>query len=92
MFKPLEWSFNRNLKREAYVKLLVNKESRKVEGFHILAPNAGDVTQGVGIAMQCGVTKEVLDQTVGIHPTVAEDVIGLKFTKEENPDATKGGC
>jgi len=29
---------------------------------------------------------------VGIHPTIAEDVIGLKYTKEENPDASKGGC
>jgi hypothetical protein len=42
--------------------------------------------------MKCGVTKEILDSTVGIHPTIAEDVIGLHFTKEENPDAVKGGC
>ena len=46
----------------------------------------------MGIAMKCGVTKELLDSTVGIHPTVAEDVIGLQYTKEENPDASKGGC
>lgn len=61
-------------------------------GFHILAPNAGEITQGVAIAVKCGVTKEQLDSTVGIHPTVAEDAIGLKFTKEDNPDAKKTGC
>ena len=42
--------------------------------------------------MKCGVTKDILDSTIGIHPTVAEDVIGLKYTKEENPDAKKSGC
>lgn len=42
--------------------------------------------------MKCGVTKSQLDSCVGIHPTIAEDCIGLRYTKEENPDATKGGC
>ena len=42
--------------------------------------------------MKCGVNKELLDSCVGIHPTIAEDVIGLSYTKEDNPDAQKGGC
>ena len=37
--------------------------------------------------MKCGVTKELLDSCVGIHPTIAEDCIGLQYTKEDNPDA-----
>ena len=37
-------------------------------------------------------TKELLDSCVGIHPTIAEDAIGLKYTKEENPNASKTGC
>lgn len=41
-------------------------------GFHYLGPNAGEVTQGFGTAMKCGVTKEQLDSTIGIHPTCAE--------------------
>lgn len=41
-------------------------------GFHYLGPNAGEVTQGFGVAMKCGVTKEQLDGTIGIHPTCAE--------------------
>jgi len=93
-FKPLEWAYNKaRPEPDSYVKVLVNKaDNNKVVGFHICSPNAGEVTQGVGIAMKCGVTKELLDSCVGIHPTVAEDCIGLQYTKEENPDASKGGC
>lgn len=93
-FKPLEWSYNKiRPEGDCYVKVLVNKlDNERVVGFHICSPNAGEITQGIGIAMKCGVTKSLLDSCVGIHPTIAEDVIGLKFTKEENPEAKKGGC
>lgn len=68
-------------------------DNGKIVGFHILAPNAGDITQGVGIAMKGQhFNKEQLDACVGIHPTVAEDIIGLDKTKAEEPDATKGSC
>lgn len=88
-FRPLEWAYNKGRPEgDCYVKVLVNKaDNERVVGFHICAPNAGEITQGLGIAMKCGVTKELLDSCVGIHPTIAEDCIGLKFTKEENPDA-----
>ena len=93
-FQPLEWQYNkaRPEGHQCYVKVLVTKADNKVVGFHICAPNAGEITQGIGIAMKCGMTKEQLDSCVGIHPTVAEDCIGLKETKEDNPDASKGGC
>lgn len=93
-FKPLEWALNKaRPEGDSYVKVLVNKlDDDRVVGFHICAPNAGEVTQGIAVAIKCGVTKKKLDSTVGIHPTVAEDMIGLKYTKEETPDASKGGC
>lgn len=75
------------------MKVLVNKaDSGRVVGFHICAPNAGEINQGIGVAFKCGLTKAQLDSCVGIHPTTAEECIGLRFTKEDNPDATKGGC
>ena len=43
----------------------------RVVGYHILAPNAGEITQGIAVAMKCGLTKEQLDATVGLNPTVA---------------------
>jgi thioredoxin reductase (NADPH) len=69
-----------------------NKDKQRVIGFHILAPNAGEITQGIAVAMKCGVTKEIIDSTVGIQPTVAEDVLGLNFTKEDDGDVSKSGC
>jgi thioredoxin reductase (NADPH) len=72
---------------------LVNKtDSNRVVGFHVCAPNAGEITQGVAIGYKMGMTKEQMDSVVGIHPTAAEEVVGLHLTKEENPDATKTGC
>ena len=44
----------------------------KVVGFHYLGPNAGEVTQGFGIALKMGATKDDFDNLVGIHPTTAE--------------------
>jgi thioredoxin reductase (NADPH) len=95
-FKPLEWAYDKTVgegKRTCYTKVICNKaDSNRVLGFHICAPNAGEITQGVAIGFKCNFTKEQLDSVVGIHPTVAEEVIGLKYTKEENPDASKTGC
>lgn len=41
-------------------------------GFHLLGPNAGEITQGFAAAMKCGLTKQLLDDTIGIHPTCGE--------------------
>ncbi len=59
-FKPLEWNYNKFREGgSCYVKVICNKaDNYRVVGFHILAPNAGEVTQGLGIAMKCGVTKD----------------------------------
>ena len=96
-FKPLEWSFHKfdavAETERCYVKVLVNKaDKNRVVGFHICSPNAGEITQGVGIGFKCGMTFEQMNSVVGIHPTVAEDMIGLEKTKEKDPDAEKTGC
>ena len=61
-FKPLEWELNKkaaNGKRTGYCKVIVNKlDNNRVVGFHICAPNAGEITQGVAIGYKCGMTKE----------------------------------
>lgn len=45
----------------------------------------------MAVAMKCGVTKQILDSTVGIHPTIAEEFTLLTTTKEEG-DGKKEGC
>lgn len=67
-------------------------DSDRVVGFHLLGPNAGEVTQAVGIAMKMGVTKDQWDSVVGIHPTMAEDILNLDKNKEEHGEAEKGNC
>lgn len=92
-FQPLEWQYNKErVGGDCYVKVLVNVPTDAVVGFHILCPNAGEITQGIGIAFKCGLTKAALDNTVGIHPTVAEEVCNLRFTKEDDGEVVKGGC
>lgn len=72
-FTPLEWNINPDNEETGYLKIIVNlQDNNRVIGFHIVAPNAGEITQGIAVAMKCGLTKEQLDDTVGIHPTVAE--------------------
>ncbi|VIO87328.1 Uncharacterized protein BM_BM17943 [Brugia malayi] len=42
-------------------------------GFHILTPNAGEITQGFAIALKFDAKKADFDRLIGIHPTVAEE-------------------
>lgn len=95
-FTPLEWQTNKMTasgERTCYVKVICHKfDQNRVVGYHICAPNAGEITQGIAMAIKCGLTKELMDSTVGIHPTVAEDSIGLEFTKETHADVKKSGC
>ena len=72
-FKPLEWSVAKKPDGVCYIKMITDlKNNEKVIGFHILTPNAGEILQGVAVAMRAGATKEMFDDTIGIHPTVAE--------------------
>jgi thioredoxin reductase (NADPH) len=61
--------------------VVVNKaDQNRVVGIHFLGPHAGEVTQGFAVAILKGITKEDLDYTVGIHPTMAE----VKFSPFRN--------
>jgi thioredoxin reductase (NADPH) len=64
----------------------------RVLGLHILGPNAGEVAQGFGTAMWLGLSYRDLVRTVGIHPTVAEEVVGVSVTKRSGSSIAKGGC
>lgn len=61
-------------------------------GAHYTGPNAGEVIQGMAIALKAGATKRIFDQTVGIHPTCAEEFTTLKVTKASGAAPEKTGC
>jgi len=95
-FQPLESTLpgvHATEKTSCYMKVLTLKKDRhRVVGFHVLAPNAGEITQTVAVAIRCGATKEDLDGTVGIHPTIAEQLTTLEVTKGSGKSAAKSGC
>jgi len=43
-----------------------------------VGPEAGEIIQGVAIAMKAGATKAIFDATVGIHPTAAEEFVTMR--------------
>lgn len=93
LFKPLEWNFLKTHARDScYCKVVVTKSDRKVRGIHMVCPNAGEIIQAYTTVVQFGLTYEQMRQMVAIHPTVAEEVLLLEFTKKENPSAEKGNC
>lgn len=76
-FRPMQTAFAGRSDR-VLMKLVVSKETRKVLGCHIVAPNAGEMIQLAGIAMKMGATKEDFDRTVAVHPTMSEEIVTMR--------------
>uniref|UniRef100_A0A8C3YU99 Thioredoxin reductase 1, cytoplasmic n=2 Tax=Catagonus wagneri TaxID=51154 RepID=A0A8C3YU99_9CETA len=92
-FWPLEWTIPSRDNNKCYAKIVCNvKDNERVVGFHILGPNAGEVTQGFAAALKCGLTKDQLDSTIGIHPVCAEVFTTLSVTKRSGGNILQAGC
>jgi glutathione reductase (NADPH) len=61
-----------------FMKLVVERVSQKVVGAHMIGADAGEVIQGIAIAVKLGATKAQFDATIGIHPTAAEEFVVLR--------------
>lgn len=77
LFTPMKHTLT-GKDEKTLMKLIVDPASDRVVGFHMVGPDAGETTQGVGIAMKCGATKAQFDATVGIHPTAAEEFVTMR--------------
>ena len=92
-YKPLEWTVPHRGDNACYAKLVCNiADNMRVVGLHICGPNAGEITQGFALGMKLGATKADFDNTVGIHPTTAEEFCTLATTKRSGDSAEKSGC
>lgn len=60
------------------VKLIVDQQSDKVLGCHVVGEGAGEIIQMAAIAMGMGATKADFDRTVAVHPTAAEELVTLR--------------
>ncbi len=61
-----------------FMKLVVDAASQRVVGAHMLGPDAGEIIQGIAIAIKLGATKAQFDATIGIHPTAAEEFVTMR--------------
>ena len=66
------------LDEKTFMKLLVDAATGKVVGCHMVGADAGEIIQGIGIAIKAGATKEDFDNTIGIHPTAAEEFVTMR--------------
>uniref|UniRef100_A0A8C1V6T8 thioredoxin-disulfide reductase (NADPH) n=1 Tax=Cyprinus carpio TaxID=7962 RepID=A0A8C1V6T8_CYPCA len=78
LFWPLEFTVPGRDNNRCYAKIICNK--------------LDNVRHGFGAAMKCGITKDQLDNTIGIHPTCAEIFTTMEVTKSSGGDITQSGC
>lgn len=76
-FKPMKHTIS-GRDEQTFMKIIVDTASDRVVGVHMLGPDAGEITQGIAIAMRAGATKAVFDSTIGIHPTAAEEFVTMR--------------
>jgi glutathione reductase (NADPH) len=76
-FKPMKNTLSGREER-TLMKLVVDARSDRVLGCHMLGPDAPEIIQGLAVAVKCGATKRQFDQTVGIHPSAAEEFVTMR--------------
>jgi len=76
-FRALKHSMGEATEK-SFMKLVVERAGQRVVGAHMLGPEAGEIIQGVAIAVKLGATKAQFDATIGIHPTAAEEFVTMR--------------
>jgi len=76
-FRPMKHTIS-GRDEQTFMKLIVDKASDRVVGVHMMGPDAGEIIQGIAIALRAGATKAVFDSTIGIHPTAAEEFVTMR--------------
>jgi glutathione reductase (NADPH) len=76
-FRPMSHSFP---KKDTFTvfKIIVDTATDKVVGVHLATDSAGEIMQGVAVAVKMGATKADFDATIGIHPTSAEELVTMR--------------
>ena len=76
-FKPMKHTLSGRDER-TLMKLIVRRSDDRVVGAHMVGPDAGEIIQGIAVAMTAGATKAHFDSTIGIHPTAAEEFVTMR--------------
>ena len=75
-FRPLKATLSGNGGR-TLMKLVVDQESGRVVGCHMVGDDAAEIIQGIAIAVKCGASKTQFDATMAIHPTASEEFVTM---------------
>lgn len=76
-FRPMKLTLTGDQER-TLMKLVVDSDTDRVLGCHMVGPEAGEIMQGIAVALKAGATKQLFDETLGIHPTAAEEFVTLR--------------
>jgi glutathione reductase (NADPH) len=76
-FRPMKNMFSARPERGLY-KLVVDAETDRVLGVHMIGPEAPEALQAAAIAVRAGLTKADFDATVALHPTMAEELVLMR--------------
>ncbi len=76
-FRPMKHTLSGRTE-QTLMKLVVNPATDLVLGVHMAGPDAGEIVQGMAVALKAGATKAQFDATVGIHPTAAEEFVTMR--------------
>jgi glutathione reductase (NADPH) len=76
-FRPLKHTLS-GRDEQCFMKLVVERASGRVVGCHMMGAEAGEIIQGLAVALKCGATKAQFDATIGIHPTAAEEFVTMR--------------
>ena len=86
-FRPMKYAFTGSDER-VLMKLVVDADSQRVVGVHIVGPESPEMIQLAAIAVKAGLTKAQWDATCAVHPTMAEELVTLK--EKQSPSAMAG--
>lgn len=81
-FRPMKNTLSGS-DEKMFMKLLVDADSDKVLGCHILGPDSGELAQVLGIALKMGATKADFDATIAVHPTASEELVTMRSPTEQ---------
>ncbi len=84
-FRPLAHTLS-GREEHTMMKLVVDRETDRVLGVHMVGADAAEIVQGFAVALKTGATKRQLDATVGIHPTAAEEFVTMRRPVDPTPD------
>jgi glutathione reductase (NADPH) len=76
-FRPMKNVLAGRNERALY-KMIVEGETERVVGLHMIGPDAPEILQAAAIAVKAGLTKKQFDETIALHPTMAEELVLMR--------------